>query len=195
MSRPSTPIPNPTTAEHTTSTKKTPWINRQLSKLNTKLHKLHPSGHGTKNNIEDPTGGGAAGNAATGREAGVSAFGDGGDLSHEGGVGAIGEVGERARARRRLVFWSFMERMSMEMSFSRISMKKKLRTVTRAMEFRRSGSMLRIRELVLSLDQLLELELIRSTSLVRTLWFHSMVVRDLVPADVASRVISQRIRR
>ncbi|KAG4421553.1 hypothetical protein IFR04_005280 [Cadophora malorum] len=102
MSRPSTPIPNPTTAEHTTSTKKTPWINRQLSKLNTKLHKLHPSGHGTKNNIEDPTGGGAAGNAATGREAGVSAFGDGGDLSHEGGVGAIGEVEGKGKGKEKI---------------------------------------------------------------------------------------------
>lgn len=83
MSRPSTPIP--TTPDPVTSTKKTPWINRQLSKLNTKLHRLRPSGDGKKDKNEDTTSGNAAGNGAMGREVGFSAFGDG-RVSNDGGI-------------------------------------------------------------------------------------------------------------
>ncbi|PVH75871.1 hypothetical protein DL98DRAFT_536170 [Cadophora sp. DSE1049] len=80
MSPPPTPTP--------TTPIKRPWINRQLSKLNTKLQKLQPGDHKkNKVKIEDPTGGDAAGNASMGmgmgREAGFSAFGAG-DFKAEG---------------------------------------------------------------------------------------------------------------
>ncbi|KAG4435968.1 hypothetical protein IFR05_008549 [Cadophora sp. M221] len=60
-----------------TTNSKVPWINRQLNKIGSKLHKIHPEGK--KNKVEEDSAGLPSGNDVPGREVGFNAFGDGGN--------------------------------------------------------------------------------------------------------------------